>query len=61
MQRAVVSISSEAEHSISDILQDVRRQSDTSETGAASFSSSVNIEGTDSAAMVCTLGYLLTK
>lgn len=55
MQRAVVSISSEAEHSISGILQDVRRQSDPCETGAASFFSSVNIEGTDSAEMVSTL------
>lgn len=55
LQRAVVSISSEAEHSISGILQDVRRQSDPCETGAASFFSSVNLEGTDSVAMVSAL------
>jgi len=44
-------MSREAEKSINGILQEVRRQSNASETSVASFSGAVGMEGTDSSSV----------
>lgn len=55
LQRAVVNISREAEHNISQILHDVRRQSDASQTGMTSVGSSASMASACSSQLAATL------